>query len=578
MSKPQDDSQLIFGTIGPLGTNLQEDAEISQDQILNELRSVGDFDKKYKVLEPIGKGGMGRVFKAQDRNLGRTVAIKQMLPSAIGNQDALKRFQRESQIAGGLNHPHIITVYDSGMTQYGPYLVMEYASRGDLGSLCRKGAVDPATVIEYGIQICKALSRAHDEGIIHRDIKPQNILLQSHHPREPAVAKLADFGLAWSGDHRSISQNRREVGTAYYRSPEQTLGDKLIDSRSDIYSLGATLYHLLSGIPPIQMRLERIPEPIRELVSPSTEWEAKARYASVNEMQRALEQCKSRIDPVSKSKTTAGANKESEVQAPIVQQKFYSKPSKKSKSLPTEFTNSLGMQFKLIPTGRFLMGSPESEAGRCDDETQHEVILTRPYYMGIYPVTQGEFERVMGSNPSYFKGDRHPVESVSWDDAMACIQRLNSITEERSQGWVYRLPTESEWEYACRAGSTTAYCFGDEAAKLGTYAWYKVNSNIRTQPVGQKQPNGMGFYDMHGNVWEWCSDWYGEYPKGSVTNPVGPSIGSIRVLRGGSWRFEATYCRSADRFRHNPSDRNLNLGFRIALSSTGIAMSPEMDK
>jgi formylglycine-generating enzyme required for sulfatase activity len=243
--------------------------------------------------------------------------------------------------------------------------------------------------------------------------------------------------------------------------------------------------------------------------------------------------------------------------------------------LPAELTNSIGMKFRLIQPGTFMMGSPASWWGGGGDERQHQVTLTQPFSMGIYTVTQSEYARIMGSNPSRFKGDCHPVEQVSWEDATAFIQKLNGLPEERAAGRVYRLPTESEWEYACRAGSSRAYCFGEDEARLGEYAWYGANSGSKTHPVGQKAPNAWGLYDIHGNVWEWCSDWYGDYPSGSVTDPTGASTGSCRVNRGGSGSFEAANCRSADRFRNVPSNRNGHLGFRLALSSLGTSQAAE---
>jgi formylglycine-generating enzyme required for sulfatase activity len=255
------------------------------------------------------------------------------------------------------------------------------------------------------------------------------------------------------------------------------------------------------------------------------------------------------------------------VEPRVVEPKEAPESRKAQASLPSEFTNSLGMQFRLIPAGKFLMGSPGNEKGRRSDELQHEVILTRPFYLGIYPVTQGEYERVMGGNPSDFKGDRYPVKCVSWEDAMAYIERLNSIHEEKSFGRRYRLPTESEWEYSCRAGSTSAYCFGAEESRLGDYAWYGSNSGSKTHPVGLKRPNAWGLHDMHGNVWEWCSDWYGDYPGVTVTDPVGPKDGSYRVNRGGGWYLDAAFCRSSYRSWNDPSFRFSFLGFRLALSS-----------
>jgi len=251
---------------------------------------------------------------------------------------------------------------------------------------------------------------------------------------------------------------------------------------------------------------------------------------------------------------------------------------------PKEITNSIGMKLVLIPKGTFMMGSPESEEGRKENETQHEVTISEDYYLGVYEVTQAQYEKVMGKNPSSFQGAKVgnenadlPVENVSWDDTVEFCKKLSDLPEEKKAGRVYRLPTEAEWEYACRAGGVTAYSFGESSESLGDYAWFDENSNGQTHPVGQKKPNAWGLYDMLGNVWEWCSDWYDEYPKGAVSDPTGPIKGSFRVLRGGGWDGGAALCRSAYRFRGVPSVRFNFLGFRVALSPSGIPKSPEAD-
>jgi len=225
------------------------------------------------------------------------------------------------------------------------------------------------------------------------------------------------------------------------------------------------------------------------------------------------------------------------------------------------FTNSLGMKFVLMPAGTFMMGSPSDEDGRDDDERRHRVTISQPFYMQTTEVTQGQWRAVMGNDPSHFNscGDNCPVEQVSWDDVQAFIRRLNN----REGAGRYRLPTEAQWEYACRAGSTTRFCFGDDESRLGDYAWYDRNSGRRTHSVAQKKPNAWGLYDMHGNVWEWCADWYDAYPSGHVTDPTGPSSGSDRVYRGGSWLGYARLCRSAIRVNYTPGDRNDFLGFRL---------------
>ena len=232
-------------------------------------------------------------------------------------------------------------------------------------------------------------------------------------------------------------------------------------------------------------------------------------------------------------------------------------------------TNSV---FKWIPAGQFEMGSTgRTDPDRGDNETQHTVILSRGFWLLDHEVTQGEYEAVMGGNPSNFRGADRPVEMVSWYDAVAFCQALTRKDRDLrniSERHEYRLPTESEWEYACRAGTTTAlyYNDGDRNRELDVIAWWDWNSGKETHPVKQKLPNAFGLYDMLGNVRERCSDWYGDYPSGDVTDPKGPSSGSFRVIRGGSWYSVAEYARSADRSRDVPGLRLYNLGFRPALS------------
>ena len=222
------------------------------------------------------------------------------------------------------------------------------------------------------------------------------------------------------------------------------------------------------------------------------------------------------------------------------------------------WTNSLGMEFTWIPAGRFLMGSPEDEEGRDADELQHEVRISEGFWMGRYEVTQGEWEAVTGANPSFFKdcGPSCPVDRVSWFDMDEFIKRLNG--RESGKGYRYRPPTEAEWEYAARAGTT-----GARHGEVGSIAWHQDNSGLETHPVGRKRANAWGLHDMLGNVWEWTGDWYGRYPSGSVTDPQGPSTGSGRVHRGGSWGSGAERVRSANRGGGSPGTRGRNFGFRL---------------
>jgi formylglycine-generating enzyme required for sulfatase activity len=220
--------------------------------------------------------------------------------------------------------------------------------------------------------------------------------------------------------------------------------------------------------------------------------------------------------------------------------------------LDKTLVNSIDMEFVLIPAGTFQMGS---NAG-VNEKPIHTVRISKPFYLGRYEVTQGQWQVVMGNNPSTIKGNaQRPVETVSWEDVQEFIRTLNT-TEGSTQ---YRLPTEAEWEYAARAGTTTAHSFGDNADLLGEYAWLFCNVGDATQPVGRKRPNPWGLYDMYGNVWEWVQDWYGPYTAGTAVDPAGPSAGSNRVMRGGSF----TYIRSALRNHYAPGDRVAGIGFRL---------------
>jgi len=264
--------------------------------------------------------------------------------------------------------------------------------------------------------------------------------------------------------------------------------------------------------------------------------------------------------------------------AAYVLDKMFSMSKDKIQGIAAEkksFTNSFGMKFIYIPPGTFMMGSPLTESGRDNDEKQHSVTLTEGFYIQTTEMTQGQWKAVMGNNPSFFKncGDDCPVEQVSWNDAQELIRKLNQM--EGSDR--YRLPAEAEWEYACRARSTTAIANGgilelecDHDPNLDAMGWYCGNARKKTHPVAQKNPNAWGLYDMHGNVFEWCQDRYGDYYSMSVTNPTGPMGGLYRVYRGGGWNFGAKLCRSADRLKFTPDYKSRVLGFRL-LRQSGLS-------
>jgi formylglycine-generating enzyme required for sulfatase activity len=234
------------------------------------------------------------------------------------------------------------------------------------------------------------------------------------------------------------------------------------------------------------------------------------------------------------------------------------------KDPPKSFTNSIGMKFAWVAPGSFLMGSPKGEQARDEHEVRHKVTLTRGFYLGAYPVTREQWQAVMGTTPGRPRRRKNlPVETVSWDDCQAFVQKLR-----QTEGRPYRLPTEAEWEYACRAGTTTPYAFGQtlspQQANFGKFR--KGASPLATTPVGRYPANAWGLYDMHGNVWEWCQDWLGEYPRGPVVDPRGNEGGVERVLRGGSWNDIAANCRSARRHSFRPGGRDHTVGFRVCFT------------
>lgn len=255
---------------------------------------------------------------------------------------------------------------------------------------------------------------------------------------------------------------------------------------------------------------------------------------------------------------------------------------------PQKFTNSIGMEFVLIQKGSYIRGSPPNESHRNWDERAHPVTLTKDFYFGVHEVTQQQFQKIMGRNPSHYQGEtllneltekslkvadfpaeKLPVESVLRSEAVAFCRALSSLSVEAKAGREYRLPTEAEWEYACRAESHTAYFFGDDPKQLGDYAWYKENSHEIPHPIGQKKPNRWGLYDVYGNVQEWCSDGFNSfYPVHPVKDPIGNSGRPIGIGRGGAFHNSHFNCRSANR---EPLSLEVDgiyqdLGFRVALT------------
>ena len=858
---------------------------------------------EYDLLEKLGEGGMGTVYKARHQRLKRLVAIKILRPSLAQDPQRIARFKREMKAVGQLDHAHIVRAMDAGEAEGRHYLVMEYVEGLDLSKIVdRIGPLAVADACEIVRQVAVGLRAADERGLIHRDIKPSNLMLAPD-----GQVKIFDLGLAVFETDRSADGETTAagqiMGTPDYIAPEQIHDAHSVDARADIYSLGCTLYKLLTGhapftgtryrsvadkmaahlrdpVPPIRTLLPQVPEKLaavldRMLVkdrdlriptpgrlvdelaafcvgsdlaglldlaqkglpensplppgatnlrsvpgvravpagpaisppspnkfqSPQGSSGAPAVVAAVNmtkdvkktdfdpyykwlgippteqppnhyrllglqvferdpevilaavmrqsahlktyqlgqhaaltqkllnevsaakvslldpqrkaaydaRLRKGLEaqqkapprriqsdivegdghgvwaytpptpagegqgerafravktpwlshlrqRCRSAVPPRFRTRgwlAAAGgaailfagifaavlivrirdkqgnvvgelqvpeggtaeltesqiSNTKSEISnlksppPPLAIAPFGPNEAKEHQAawakyagVPVSITNSIGMQFVWIPAGRFMLGSSTGEEGHARNELWHRVTLTKGFYLGVREVTRGEFAQfakatgyrtqaesegggrfwtggrwnsdpsINWKKPEFDQSDDHPVVCISWNDAVAFAHWLSVQDRE---GRNYRLPTEAEWEYACRAGTETAYCSGDDLDALKNVGWCSYdgrwNSAGCTKPVGQFQANAWGLYDMHGNAYEWCHDWMGEYSAADQVDPEGPAEGTARVLRGGSWGRDPLCCRSACRNGHEPSARDHHLGFRLAM-------------
>jgi formylglycine-generating enzyme required for sulfatase activity len=724
----------------------------------------------YEIVKELGRGGMGVVYLARNRLMGRLEVLKVMNKALVGQADAVARFLQEIQSAARLNHPNVATAHSAHQVGDLLVLAMEYVDGQDLAKVVRERGPMPVAYACYCIhQAAVASQRGHELGLVHRDLKPGNILLAKQGKR--AVVKVIDFGLAKAKSEvthdQALTPTNAMMGTAGYTAPEQLLDARNADTRSDIYSLGCTLYCLLSGhapfrgqtmyavllaqqagaMQPLREVRPEVPEELAAVVAkmmarnpadrygrpadvaaallpfvkggrPSGESDARPRAVAdvpngppgrnaatsfadagadrLSVKRKAADAARRRHggpgrhrlallsaatllvgfvlfgaymlrvrtlygtvvienvpsgaevrvddeqitvgrkgDTVTMTTLSEGPHRLKVLQRGIeilssdVTVKLGGQPlrlrveqkqvaAKSSRGEPTkpfrehpppldctgpdgvsatgvrkaqeawaqclgrkveetvEIGDGVTITFVLVPPGKFRMGSPESEAERSKDETLHTVILTEPFDLGKYEVTQAQYAAVVSGavtealrgkdkDPSDFKGGDLPVENVSWEEADLFGKELSKKLSDRH---VYRMPTESEWEYSCRGGRPSSQPFGIGDGNLLSSADANVASD-KIKSVGSFGPNALGLYDMHGNVWEWSADRYGPYPDGEVTNPFGaddPKEAPNRVIRGGSWNSSAGYCRAANRTRYSPVHRYRSLGFRLARS------------
>lgn len=462
----------------------------------------------------------------------------------------------------------------------------------------------PEASLKLVQRLTQIIAKAHRRGIVHRDLKPSNIFL---HPREKGKFTMwvTDFG--WGqiaavrpveSAHGKISraeQLRLELRGAYsplYASPQQIKQDGA-DPRDDVYAIGVIWHQLLkrspSAQPPVgtdwadEFRTSGFPDDHAKLLSACLSARTDKRPANAEVLAEQLsrmtipgtasrdEELVRLVAMKSASGEHAVGTKSSTATATITP------PARVAvESLPKLITNTIGMTFALIPPGTFQMGSPDDEPGHRPHEAPvHEITITKPFYLSVHPVTQSQFTKVCGFNPSHFneqKGGKpdFPVEFVTWNEAGKFCEKLEQLTEEEHLGRVYRLPTEAEWEYACRAGEAMPYFYGQKLT--GVLAHFATNAKHQPSSpcaVGQFAPNAFGLYDMHGNVLEWVQDWYNDsyYWQAVKIDPQGPDTGTTRVTRGGCWLMFGTECRSGTRRPHAASGCSNTIGFRVALNA-----------
>lgn len=631
---------------------------------------------KYRIVKVLGQGGFGITYLAIQSGLERKVAIKEFFMKDLcnrdestshvsvgsaGSVDMVERFKakflKEARNIAHLNHPNIVRIHDIFEENGTAYYVMEYAGNGSLADRVKQQGHLPESVAKrYILQVANALAYVHSQKMNHLDVKPANIMLS-----ETDDAILIDFGMSKQYDVATGNQtSTTPVGISEGYAPMEQYkqgGVGEFSPETDIYSLGATFFKLLTGItPPSASDVNEDGVPVNELkakgasqiyidvICKAMEGRKKDRVkdvqtfidglkgtpsnpsmfsepnsddeATVLVVDRHQQEAEARAkaeaeEREAREETVRKRKEEKELRRKEQEERERQKQDRKSNKIllwsilgiiaigavivwntsepgntggavpatvsiieeerdsigkistvPSTFTVD-GVSFDMMPVagGTFCMGATKSmDSDANDDESPlHDVTLS-DYYIGKTEVTQALWRTVMGTYPSEFRGDNLPVESVSWNDCQEFIRKLNAKT-----GKDFRLPTEAEWEYAARGGNRSRGYKYSGSDNIDAIAWYDGSSNSKTHPVATKQANELGIYDMSGNVWEWCSDWYGPYGSNAQTNPKGAASGLSRVYRGGCWYYSARFCRSTYRYCIAPGFRYDYLGFRLAL-------------
>jgi formylglycine-generating enzyme required for sulfatase activity/tRNA A-37 threonylcarbamoyl transferase component Bud32 len=564
---------------------------------------------RFLIQEVLGRGGFGVVYRALDRKNNQQVVIKTLNHRQQNKSDfeqQQEKFVNEAMVLKGLRHQHIVQVYELIQEDGLWGMVMEYINGQELETYMeRHGKLTEQQALAYIQQMGKALIYIHtqNEPILHRDIKPSNIMLRPGN----LEAVLIDFGLAREFIEGK-TLNMTTFLTPAYAPLEQYKRQGVFGPYTDVYALAATLYHLVTGeAPRINAKVRQEAQEKRKAIDHFL-WDKIPQGVSERTKQGIVKGMA--VLPADRSQTMGeflqllGLETDPSVQfQPTYQpQPILTKPSQevnipkltkfqfisvnlnkngeiidRPKSSAEIFTEDLssGVQLRMvkIPTGKFLMGSLANERGLNYETPQHQVNVPE-FYLGQTLVTQAQWQVIMGNNPANFQGnDKLPVEYVSWLDSMNFCKKLSKKT-----GRTYKLPSEAQWEYACRGGNTTPFAFGETITPVvvnyhGNYPYggaTKGENRQKTTPVYSFPPNLFGLYDLHGNVWEWCLDeWFDSYNGAPIDGTARSDINDLqdgekkRLMRGGSWYGNATYCRSAYRNYNAASNCDYNIGFRI---------------
>ena len=547
---------------------------------------------KYRIVRFINSGGFGCTYEALHTVFDEKVAIKEFFVKDFCNRDentsyvtvgtnskkALveklkKKFIKEAKSIRKLHHNGIVKVSDVFEENGTAYYVMDYIEGRSLSQLIdNKGRLTETETMRYIRQVSETLKYVHSKNMLHLDIKPGNIMIG-----EEDNAILIDFGTSKQYDEESGENTSTLLGkTPGYAPPEQMANVVMkFTEATDIYALGATMYKMLTGITPPDsslrssgiVELESLPPEVDKDISAaiykSLSLNKQHRPQSIDVFLEMLGDTPASDNHNYSHNSTFSHSSNSTANEETVVETSKIKNESEKKELHDVYEVN-GVTFKMIAVegGTFKMGATSEQGSDADSDERpvHSVTLS-DYYIGETEVTQELWDAVMGTNPSRSKGSKKPVERVSWNDCQEFITKLNNLT-----GKNFRLPTEAEWEYAARGGNKSKGYKYSGSNTIGNVAWYTDNSGGETHDVKTKQANELGIYDMSGNVYEWCQDWYGSYSSGSQTNPTGPTSGSDRVNRGGSWDYIAEHCRVSFRFNSDPGYSGKYLGLRLSLS------------